>query len=213
MKLDEIIANEKVQAKGTVKMITSSHIHPFGHFYKTPIWGSLYVTDRHIGFKGIMKGRLILGIVTVFISIFGFIIVNYLTLSSSDSNITKSLLSGSFGLYYVMLIITLIITLWIPYKYQKKMSEGYVWLREDIELEIYETKIRIMEGGKISVFDLETENHEVLRVLNTQSVEFKIADISKLDYHEKIEVLNLRYKSGKMSKELYEELKKKIPYT
>ena len=213
MNLDDIIANESVHAKSTVKMITSSHIHPFGHFYKTPIWGSLYVTDRHIGFKGKMKGRLILGIVTVFISIFGFIIVNYLTLSSSGDGMTTLLLSGPYILYSVMIIITSILTLWMPYRYQKELKTGYVWLREDIELEIYETKIRIMEGEKISVFDLETENHEVLRVLNTQSVEFKIADISKLDYHEKIEVLNLRYKSGKMSKELYEEMKKKIPYT
>jgi hypothetical protein len=213
LNFDEIIANEKVLAKGTVKVNASSHFRIFKNLYRIPIWGSLYVTDRHISFKGKMKGRFSLGIISVFVTIVGIIIANYLTISSSGSNLGKSLFSGPFLLYYMMLLITSIITLWIPYKVQKKLKAGYVWPRENIEIEIYKTKISIIEREKISVFDCEIEDNELFRVLNTQSVEFQIADVSKLDYHEKIEVLDLRYKSGKISKELYEELKKKLPYT
>lgn len=213
MNLDEIITNEKVLAKGTVKLIASSHFPAFWHFYKMPIWGSLYVTDRNIVFKGKMKGRLILGIVTVIIMIAGFIIANYLMLTYKDIGMDMILSSGPFLLFYVILAITSIINLWIPYRYQKKLNAGYVWPQENIEIEIYETRIKIIEREKITDFDCEIKDNEVLRVLNTQSVEFQIANISMLDYHEKIELLDLRYKSGKISKELYEELKKKLPYT
>ena len=60
--------------------------------------------------------------------------------------------------------------------------------------------------------DFDDGSNEIQRILGANIVEFEISDLSGLDYHEKMDILEERYNTGKLPKELYEELRKRLPY-
>ena len=82
-----------------------------------------------------------------------------------------------------------------------------------MEVVVSGTELLLSEGRDITGFSLDDESHDVISVLRDQPVLFEISDLSKLSYQEKLAVLEVHYETGKMSNEIYEELKRRIPYT
>jgi hypothetical protein len=95
----------------------------------------------------------------------------------------------------------------------RKLNQGIVWEQNKVVIDGTCNKLTIKEGKKETAIHLEDYVGNIIKLQSTIPAVFEISDLSKLDYHDKLAVLEERYKSGKISKELYEELKRRLPYT
>jgi hypothetical protein len=198
---------EDVIAKASVRLWRSSVSHFTRYPGRYQPYGELSITQSHICFKA--KSKLVLYVLISFFSfimiIFSFIL-GYWVYSGNHGN-------NQIIPFYFIIFSLLIIPFIFSMKYHNKLYGGMIWKRNNIEIDLTEKEIKIKDGRNFTVFRMLEGSGNVIRVLSSKSVVFRLSDLSGLDYHEKLGILEERYKSGKIPKDLYEELKRKIPYT
>lgn len=213
MDFNEVIAKEKVLARTTARLIYSTQFHIPHNRRKYFFWGEMVVTDEHLCFRlnlRFLKYRFIMAAVimvsTVVMNSIYWIWIRKESVSEHIQRIDTIIL-------YVFLFIILPIIFILSYKMKKKLEHGFTWDRSKMEVVISGTELLLSEGEEMTGFSLDDESHDIISVLRDQPVLFEISDLSKLSYQEKLALLEEHYKTGKMSKEIYDELKRRMPYT
>ncbi len=210
MNFDDMVAKEKVLAKVSAHMTFSSRIRLFLHSRKSGYSGELFVTDSYLCFKGKVRKS---EIVAIWLGIFMAIILTLLNVLYFN----RYPFGGtSFYVVAFQMIITgaMSIPFFIPYLPHRKLNRGVVWVSANVGIDVTGNMLAINEGKQKTLIRIADETSDIFELLGSKlNVLFEIHDVSKLGYHEKLTILEDRYKAGKISKELYEELKRKIPYT
>jgi hypothetical protein len=212
LNLDEIMDLERTLAHTTARMPFSPHLTIYYSQRKFGSNGELFLTERYIGFKGRtadFKIKVIILSLVLFIVAFSQLLLAFMV---NDEDILSYLLESPNNVLYFITLGSLAILLVFSFKRERELSKGFVWPRDSVDITISGRSLLMLDKEGLTRIDFDDEENEILRILWDNIAEFQISDLSGLDYHEKMVVLEKRYKEGKLSKELYEELKKRLPY-
>lgn len=205
----EVVANERVLAKAKARITFSSRIRFVQHIRGPYLMGDLIVTDNYLGFKGDTK-KVSTYILVAFTSV---LIIQLLIFMGGayGNNIQQEPI-------FIVIASIIFLSLFIPlvgiYFKSRLLSRGMLWQRNESEFEIVGSKLRVIKENKFTVFKVFDATDKLMTILGPTRSNFVFnPDFSKLDYHDKLSVLEDRYKEGAISKDLYEELKRKMPHT
>lgn len=203
---------ERTLAHTTARMLFSPRLTTYYSQRRFGSHGELYLTERYIGFKGRtadFKIKVIMLSMILFIVAFSQLL---LAIIINNDDIVSYLWEGPSNVLYFITLGSLAILLVLSIKRERELSKGFVWPRNSVDVTISGRSLLMLDKEGLTRIDFDDEESEILRILWDNIAEFEISDLSDLDYHEKMDVLEQRYKAGKLSKELYEELKKRLPY-
>jgi hypothetical protein len=202
---NEVISQEKAIAKASAHLVFNPRFRFPSYSKESYISGKLFVSESSIWFKG--ESRLLLNAFLFFI----FTLPQFIFLMWYFFQ--KPYNSTLFTIFQVAFWSIFLIPFLISFKWHRRIKRGLLWDLGKIQIDIIENKLILKENTNISILHLSIGAEDVIDVLNRQPVEFEISSLSGLEYHEKMIILDERHNSGKISNELYEELKRKIPYT
>jgi hypothetical protein len=205
---DDVVGKEEVHAKISGQMIYSSHFRLLLSPRKSGYSGELFITDSYLCFKGRARTIEIVAIWLIILSIIISLPLILIFLNSYPLGETL-LYTVGFQIFGIVVMTIPFIKFYLGYR---KLNRGIVWEQNRVEIEGTSNRLTIKEGKKETAILLGGEVGNIIKLQSTLPVVFEISNLSKLDYHDKLAVLEERYKAGKISKELYEELKKKLPY-
>jgi hypothetical protein len=202
---------ERTLARATARMPFSPRLTVYFSQRRFGSHGELFLTERYIGFKGRtadFKIKVIILSLVLFTVAFSQLLVAYMI---NDEDIFSYLLESPSNILYFITLGSLAILLVLSLKREKELSKGFIWPREGVDVTLSGHSLLILDKEGLTRIDFDGGD-EIVRNFSDSIAEFEISDLSDLDYHEKMDVLEQRYKDGKLSKELYEELKKRLPY-
>jgi len=212
MNLDEVLAQERILAKAPARMPFSPLLTIYYSQRRYGTSGEVYITERCIGFKGrtgdFKIKVLLLSLILVVVG-FSQLMLAYMV---NEADIISYLFNSPNGIIYFIILGSLALLILLSIRREKRLSKGFVWSREGFDISISGQTLFIIGKEGLTRIDFDDETNEILRILGNNIVEFEISDLSGLDYHEKMDILEQRFRDGKLSKELYEELKKRLPY-